>query len=597
MILAASILLVIIFGILAIAFSIKEEKTRKLLLAQDALQKQKIYQISILKEIQDRIGYSLDVEKVIDVITGSLRNLFPYSTASSAVVKEDKLIFKIYVEETVSRSFIDDVKKSMLASLSALLEHLPNDSDELLSGVPLSQDNNLALASFFHIPLVISNKVVGLINVSSTKPDLYKENEMTILYQITEQASNALSRLEAVLEIEKAKLTSLIRGLADGVFMLDQKGNLIIINDTAKKMLNIQTDNPTLIEAISSIPSQYQMLSKIHDAVAQNKTIEEKEVILGDKTVQVIVSPVAGPLPAVSVLLHDITIEKNLSQVKEDFTNIMVHELRAPITAIKDSAEIIISDKYNLSKDEKNEFLEIINQQSKLLLDQIASILDAAKLEAGKFTIKKAQSDISELIQEEIKTFTPPAAKKHISISSDIPQDLPKFSFDRIRIAQVLNNLLSNSLKFTPEGGKIKIKVTMEDNERGVTRARGLAGTESLVSDNEYQRGGERQDPEHFIKVSVSDTGIGIPKDQQENLFSKFTQADTSSHLTNTQGTGLGLYVVKGIVEAHEGSVSIESPASPSQGGEENQGTTISFTIPIDSPYLSPYQAPHLTIN
>lgn len=564
MILAASILLVVIFGILAIAFSIKEEKTKKLLLAQDALQKQKIYQISILKEIQDRIGYSLDVEKVIDVITGSLRNLFPYSTASSVVVKEDKLIFKIYVEETVSRSFIDEVKKSMLASLSALLEHLPNASDELLSGVPLSQDNTLALASFFHIPLVISSKVVGLINVSSTKPNLYQENEMTILYQITEQASNALSRLETVLEAEKAKLTSLIRGLADGVFMLDQKGNLIIINDTAKKMLNIQSDHPTLIEAVSSIPSQYQMLAKIHDAVAQNKTIEEKEVILGDKTVQVFVSPVAGPLPAVSVLLHDITIEKNLSQVKEDFTNIMVHELRAPITAIKDSAEIIISDKYHLSKDEKTEFLEIINQQSKLLLDQIASILDAAKLEAGKFTIKKAQSDISELIQEEIKTFTPPAAKKHIDISSDIPQDLPKFSFDRIRIAQVLNNLLSNSLKFTPEGGKIKVSAKLNPNQ---------------------------------IQISVSDTGIGIPKDQQENLFSKFTQADTSSHFANTQGTGLGLYVVKGIVEAHGGSVSIESPASPSQGGQENQGTTISFSIPIDSPYLNPYQTPHLTIN
>lgn len=557
MILAASILLVIIFGILAIVFSIKEEKTKKLLLQQDALQKQKIYQISILKEIQDRIGYSLDVEKIIDVITGSLRNLFPYSTASSMVVKEDKLIFKIYVEETVSRSFIDEVKKSMTASLSALLGYLPNDSDELLSGVPLSQDNTLPLASFFHIPLVISNKVVGLINVSSTKPDLYKENEMTILYQITEQASNALSRLEAVLEAEKAKLTSLIRGLADGVFMLDQKGNLIIINDTAKKMLNIQSYHPTLIEAVSSIPSQYQMLAKIHDAVAQNKTIEEKEVILGDKTVQVFVSPVAGPLPAVSVLLHDITIEKNLSQVKEDFTNIMVHELRAPITAIKDSSEIIISDKYNLSKDEKTEFLEIINQQSKLLLDQIASILDAAKLEAGKFTIKKAQSDISELIQEEIKTFTPPAAKKHIDISSDIPQDLPKFSFDRIRIAQVLNNLLSNSLKFTPEGGKIKISAKLNQNQ---------------------------------IEISVSDTGIGIPKDQQENLFSKFTQADTSSqHSVNTQGTGLGLYVVKGIVEAHGGSVAIES--------EENQGTTISFTIPIDSPYLNPYQTPHLTIN
>src|SRR5687767_11455240 len=101
----ASYSVAVFFGILALIFSLKEERTRKLLLEREKTQKQKIYEISILKEIQDRIGYSLDINEIIDVITGSLRHLFPYSTVSSLSLKDDKLVLKTYVEESVSHTF------------------------------------------------------------------------------------------------------------------------------------------------------------------------------------------------------------------------------------------------------------------------------------------------------------------------------------------------------------------------------------------------------------------------------------------------------------------------------------------------------------
>lgn len=442
----------LLLGGIAVYLSIKEEQTRRQLLEREKLQKQKIYHIAILKEIQDRIGYSLDIEKIIDVITGSLRNLFSYSSASSLVVKEDALVFKTYLEETVNHAFLGEVEKSMLASLKALLGALPYKIDRRVSGVALDDGNPSSLSSFFHIPLVVNNKVVGLINVSSTKPNLYKEEEMTILYQITAQASNALSRLEEVLASEEQK--------------------------------------------------------------------------------------------------------------REDLTNMMVHELRAPLTAIRDSSFVLASDVASLEKTDEKKLLDIIHEQSNLLLSQIGEILDAAKLEAGKLKVlKKPQENIATVIKKSLLAFTSQAAKKQITLALEGSYELPLLSLDPVRIGQTLNNLLSNSLKFTPMGGKVIVKTELIGNMQG-----------------------------RYIKISVTDTGVGIPLEKQKYLFAKYSQA---SELKG--GTGLGLYVVKGIVEAHGGTVSLES--------KEGQGTTIYFTLPLDEQIQSKQETstasplPHQTIN
>lgn len=241
---------------------------------------------------------------------------------------------------------------------------------------------------------------------------------------------------------------------------------------------------------------------------------------------------------------HKLTVKENTTSLKEDFTNMIVHELRAPLISIKDSSELIMSSKYNLQEAEKKQFLEIINKQSRLLLDQIQSILDSAKLQAGLFTIDRTKEDIGKLIKEQIKLFLPQATKKNIALTGHIATTLPKILIDQMRLGQVMNNLLSNGLKFTPSGGRIDVFLEYDSpkNARNIT-------------------------------VRVKDTGIGIPKEDQKNLFGKFSQVDNSSQKLAKQGTGLGLYVVKGIIEAHGGSVSLESTLG--------KGTTVSFTLPV----------------
>ncbi len=335
--------------------------------------------------------------------------------------------------------------------------------------------------------------------------------------------------------------------------MVDVSSRLVVINDSAKKLLHIEKENPTILDILSALPPTYNLSAKIEKAISENHVIEEQEVQLNSKTVQIFITPVLntqtvgvypkerkpGGVIGVSVLLHDITLEKNLAQEKEDFTHMMVHELRAPLTAIKGSSELMLTNQ-KLNDDDKSKLLAIIHEQSKKLLGEVATILDAAKLDAGRFTIQKTVDDFKKVICDTVDVFKPQAEERKIELTYECDEELPVISFDSVRVGQVMNNLLLNSLKFTQEGGKISVKVYF-DAEKGVV-------------------------------VSVSDTGIGIPKDRQGDLFSKFSQISRPGGGSNLS-TGLGLYISKGIVEAHGGKIWVDS--------EPGKGTTIFFSTPI----------------
>jgi signal transduction histidine kinase len=539
-----------VLAITLLIMSVKQRQARLEIQRQEEIEKQRLYQILILKEIQDRIGYSLDVEKIIDVITERLKYLFPYSTTSSIVIRSNKLVFKAYVEENVNSNFIMQVKKSMLASLGALVGNLPAQVEESMSGTPLDETKIKTVASFFNVPLIVGNRVIGLINVSSTSKNIYKD-EVTIIYQIIAQATSALSKLHYVLETEKGKLTSMISSLADGVFMVDTNKSLLIINNAAKTFLNISSQTISFTDVLTAVGTQYNLSDKIDQSFKTNSTIQDKDVAINDKIFEVFITPVPNAIDeksnqpiGASILFHDVTIEKSIATIKEDFTHMIVHELRAPLTAIKDSAELMIEtfeDKGALEKEQQKRLLKIMDQQSKGLLEQINQVLDAAKIEAGKFSISKVPSDMGKVIQDAVEPFLPQANKRQILISTDVYYPLPKVEADPVRITQVLNNLISNSLKFTPANGKIVVSAKPGDG---------------------------------FITIAVSDNGIGIPESEQKDLFSKYYQIRTTPHQLSKKGTGLGLYITKGIVEAHDGSVGIISAGT-------NKGTTIYFNLPF----------------
>lgn len=571
--LLTAIFTTLFFGIIAIYFSLKEAKTKRSLREKEKKYQHRLYETAILKEIQDRIGYSLDAEKVIDCLTSSLENLFPYSTASSLLLKNGKVIFKTTVKEPVNTAFIMRVKDNMLKSLGALLnEPLPKLIDEKLNGIALDEGNNSVLSSFFNIPLIVNEKIQGLISISSSQHNLYKEEEMTILYKMTDLASHALSRLQEVLIREKGKLTSLITSLEDGVFMVDVNSQITVINRSAKDFLAIQKDNPTIIDVLSNLPASYNFGDKIEKTITQNQKIEEKDIQHGTgKLFDITITPVLDALVkgettviGASFLIRDVTPEKSLSKMKDDYINIMVHELRSPLTSIKASTEMLTGQN-NLTEEDKKRLIGIINNQTVKMLDEVSTILDAAKLNTGLFTIQKTKGDFKKSIEDTVESFRPLARNKFINLVTHIDPFIPQTQFDNYQIRRALTNLLSNSFKFTPSGGTITVRAW-------------------FTPPNPPQTEEVKLTPEKIF-VSISDTGAGIPKEKQHLLFSKFTQIQNSD---GTTGTGLGLYIVKGIIETHGGTISLES--------EPNKGTTITFAIPISIPLQTSQPSPHQSI-
>jgi transcriptional regulator with GAF, ATPase, and Fis domain len=182
--------------LVAIFLLIKEKKFKKEISLKEIEIEEKskdmssrMYELAILKELGDRVGYSLDVHQIIDVITGSLHQFIDYSAVSYMLLEPEKVLFKIHLEKSVHREFINEVRDRMLKSLGALLdkEFKVNQVEELISGAILIEEVKEPVQSFFNIPLVIGGKVVGVLTVADTQSGLYKESEMTILYKITKK--------------------------------------------------------------------------------------------------------------------------------------------------------------------------------------------------------------------------------------------------------------------------------------------------------------------------------------------------------------------------------------------------------------------------
>lgn len=538
-----SILSMTLFGVIAIVLSLREEKGRKIIALREAEERERLSEMGIITEIQEQIGSANDIEKAIDIIVGSLDTFIQYSTASGLIIRDQNLFFKTYLHEGVSHIFIDQVRQSMVEELSKSSTNvLPLNVEQTRTGGAIDENNPRPVASLSTFPLIINNKTVALIGVATTKPNVYDEEAKAKLARVIKLASQALSRLDTILTIEKGKLMAMIGSLSDGVFMVDGNNQLFIINKAAKVFLTIQKEDPNIIDVLSAMPNTYNFGDRMQKVITQNTSVEEKEVVIGSKIFKVFINPVLDrsqnktKVIGASFLLHDITLEKSLEQMKEDFTNVIVHELRSPLTAIKASAELLLHQK-NLSEEQKDKFTNMIAQQSDSVLDEVSLILDSAKLQAGLFTVQKASGNLKDIIDSKIAVFSPLAQNKFIKLVAECDPTMKPFAFDTHRIGQALNNLLSNSMKFTPSGGTITVRTKMNADS---------------------------------VTVSVSDTGAGIPKDQQHLLFSRFSQvASEKSH----KGSGLGLYFIKGVVEAHGGNVMLDS--------DEGKGTTISFTLPL----------------
>ncbi len=252
---------------------------------------------------------------------------------------------------------------------------------------------------------------------------------------------------------------------------------------------------------------------------------------------------------------------KELDRLKSNFLATVSHELRTPLTSIMGYGEMLAEGVAGELNEEQAEFVETIRAKSEQLLGLIMSLLDLSKLESGTTAVRVTRLAIGTVLEETISTLAPVAMKKGVSIELDVPVDLPPVLGDGERLRQVFINLADNAVKFTPSGGAVKLvaRATVEQtNEPALVIVAPL-----------------RQ----VVEVRVIDTGIGVPEPERAKVFDPFYQIDQSS-TREYGGAGLGLSIVKRLVEAHQGSIHVEA--------NEPQGAVFVVWLPAARPSLLP---------
>ncbi len=368
----------------------------------------------------------------------------------------------------------------------------------------------------------------------------------------------------------------MVESMADGIVMTDMDYRVLVANPNARAVIGINDKKDiTIFDFIDNLEGKFDIRGRLEEAVKLNKIFESEEVLIRDKYYRIFVFPVHTQLNGEKeivggvVIFHDITSERAIEQLREQFTSMIVHELRSPISGIHKISELLKSGKEKISKKDYNEYISLINSDSSSMLLLINDILDISKLEAGKFDIIKESKDIKKIINNRIDFFEPECKDAKLELKVKYDDNLPStVSIDENGIKQVLNNIISNAIKFTKINGSIEIFALNHKKGNNINEEFRKLSRNILIPfpEDKFKNANDS------IVVAVSDTGTGIGQGDMKELFNKFKQLGNRSE-TAVKGTGLGLAIAKGIVEQHGGKIGAES--------EFGVGSMFYFVLPL----------------
>ncbi len=342
------------------------------------------------------------------------------------------------------------------------------------------------------------------------------------------------------LAFEKETMDSIMRNVGEGMVVVGNDGNILMANPAAEKMLG-HTDGNVVGKSIKdSLHEEHSLVltrgspESVKEIELAGENAETRRVL---RTSNAVIEDQNGRTIGMVSVLSDITKMKEVEQLKSDFVANVSHELRSPLAAIQKNLAIILDQTAGAINEDQKSFLSLAKGNVERLTRLINDLLDLSKIEAGKMEIKKAPTDLTALIRATLANFTGWFREKNIAARLELPEPPLQLEVDADKIVQVLNNLLSNALKFTPAEGEIRVRLT----------------------------------PGSPVEIAVADSGPGIAPQDIQRIFNKFEQV--AGHAGNgIHGTGLGLPLVKEIVERHGGAIRVES--------EVGKGSTFAFTLP-----------------
>ncbi|MCK4575300.1 HAMP domain-containing protein [candidate division WOR-3 bacterium] len=368
----------------------------------------------------------------------------------------------------------------------------------------------------------------------TTRVSTRRKDELGELAHSLNWMTKEIQRLFSEVTTEKEELATILSSMTEGVVVLDSDGKIIITNDGFKKICGLPTSEVIIGRHYWEILRSTNFKQLIDELQNKGKT-EPSEIHIGDKTyLGNATLTYKGEKKEVVAVLYDITEIKRLAKMKSEFVASASHELRTPLTAIKGFIETLEEDSKG---EEQQHFLRIIKRHTERMINLVSDLLLLSKLEVKERKLEIEDIDLKELLYDIINIFKDKLEKKGLKAELITPDEFPVIKGDPFFIEQAFINLLDNAIKYTQQGG-IKIELFNLDKQ---------------------------------IKIEVSDTGIGIPKEHIPRIFERFYTID-KARSRKLGGTGLGLSIVKHITLAHNGKIDVES--------EPGEGSKFIITFP-----------------
>ncbi|HVT88726.1 MAG TPA: ATP-binding protein [Tepidisphaeraceae bacterium] len=368
--------------------------------------------------------------------------------------------------------------------------------------------------------------------------------------QLAEAFNSMAAKLREFRRTDRAKLvrtqrtTQLsVNSLPDGVAIIGPEGNVELANDAAQKLFGLAPDMPLACSNIVGLAELYRR------AVAERRTIESKGY---DSVIQIFNGqerfflPTAVPivdeernLAGVTLVLADVTNLRKLDEMKSGMLSVVSHELKTPLTSIRMAAHLLMEEKIGSLNSKQQELLSAAREDADRLYQIIENLLDMGRIESGRGALDMKRMRPETLMSDAIAEVSAAYRDRGVELVSDAPADLPDVMADPGRISHVFSNLLNNALKHTSAGGKVSLGASVDGP---------------------------------CLRFDIQDTGSGIPREHLPRIFERFYRVPGQ---TTTGGAGLGLAITKDIVQAHGGTISVQS--------QVNKGSRFSFTLQIAS--------------
>ncbi len=420
-------------------------------------------------------------------------------------------------------------------------------------------------------PLVSKNVLYGVIALRREQP--FTSEELRLVRNLSNMAAAALENVELFHRVrtDQEQLRAILASSSDGIALLGANTCFIEANASFGRIFGIEPERIVGMECMElfgcdgeNAHGRCGELCMVHRALQLDHPLPYTEIELQingtARAVGLSITPVSTTgKPLCLIVARDVTAIRDLTRMKANFLSMITHELRSPLNAINGYLDLTLEGIAGTLNEQQHEFIRRARASSEHLYALVEDLLLVSRADSGQVRLTRELTGLHEIVANAVEELELMASDNNVAVTVDVPPDFPSIYVDPVRLQQVLRNLISNALRFTPAAGSVQITGSIVRKEKEPEEAEGATDTEN-----------EEATDIRLLKLEVSDTGIGIPPEQQQRIFERFYQVSSSGG--RASGQGLGLAIVKMIVELHGGDVLVDS--------EPGKGSTFTCLIP-----------------